>query len=251
MFNKEQVFEIIEKTLSEHNGVLELSDLDKIKTYITYERLMSEKTNVNKTIQEQEDLITAIIIGRNTTNKDGQVESWERIFTEHSDAKHLSYFDNFLRQGELEKILKALKKNGISTEVLRPIRKNQENDYTIDGVTVIQKIEEDDSGYKYVSYFEISYNGKVIYSYGADNSLQQYSKESSFAEAIDRIADRADEYSESQKTLLRKTSNNNGMKTVTDVYVDKNGNVRSRVMGHYIDKNGVKRFGFLGGGYIK
>lgn len=250
MFNKEQVFGIIEKTLAENNGILKLSELDKRKTYITYERLMSEKTNINKTIQEQEDLITAMIIGRNTTNKDGQVESWERIFTEHSDSKHLSYFDNFLKQGELEKILKALKKNGISTEVLRPIRKNQENDYTVDGVTVVQHIEEDDDGYKYVSFLEISYNGKIIYSYNTDNRLQQYKQESSFAEAIDRIAERAEDFSESQKTLIRKTSEKNGMKTVTDVYVDKNGNVRSRVMGHYIDKNGVKRFGFLGGGYI-
>lgn len=250
MFNKEQVYNIIEQTLSEHQEELTLSDADKYKTYTTYKKLMSENRNVNKTNDEQESLISAIIIGRNTPNEKGDVESWDRIFIEHSDAKHLTYFDNFLKEGETEKVINALKRNGLSTDVLKGVRKDQAIDTTINGVTVKQEVEEDDDGYKYVSYFEIIYEGKSIYKYDADGFTRTYNYEDILEDRIEEFREIAEEYSDEQKTKFRRNIKTKNGKIIEDYYATSKGNVAKRVMGYYIDKNDNRRFGFISGGVI-
>lgn len=250
MFNKTQVYEIIENTLQENSQALTLSETDKYKTYTTYKQLMYEKVNVNKTIEEQEDLITAIIIGRNTFNDKGEVETWNRIFTEHSDLKHLSYYDNFLREGEADKIITALKKHGLSTEVLRGVKANQEVTTTIDGATVHQEVEEDDEGYKYVSYFSIEYNGNIIYEYDSENIIPEARTDEQMDYKLEELSDYSNEFSDSQNTRIRRTTKTNVGKSISDYYVTKSGNVAERRMGYYVDANGKRKFGFIGGGLV-
>lgn len=248
MFNKSQVYEIIENTLQKNSQALTLTEIDKYKTYTTYKQLMYEKVNVNKTIEEQEALITDIIIGRNTLNDKGEVESWERIFNDHSDLKHLNYYDNFLREGEREKIITTLKKNGLSTEVLRGVKANQEVTTTIDGATVHQEVEVDDQGYKYVSYFSIEYNGEKIYEYDPKNIVPEVKTDEQIDYKLEELSDYSNEFSDSQNTRIRKTTKLKDGKSISDYYVTKSGNIAERRMGYYIDKNGNRRFGFVGGG---
>ena len=250
MFNKNQVYYIIENILSENSEALTLSDQDKQKTYTTYKNLMSENRNKNRTVEEQESLISAIIIGRNTPNEAGEVETWDRIFVEHSDAKHLSYFDNFFKVGETDKIINALKRNGLSTDVLKGVRKNQNINTIIDGVTVKQEVEEDDEGYKYVSYFEIIYNGKSIYKYEADGFTRTYNNQDFLEDKIEEFREVAEDYSDEQKTRFRRNTTTKVGKIVEDYYATSKGNVAKRVMGYYTDKNGKQRFGFISGGII-
>lgn len=250
MFNKQQVYEIIENTLQENSQALTLSETDKYKTYTTYKQLMYEKVNINKTIEEQEDLITAIIIGRNTLNGKGEVETWNRIFTEHSDLKHLSYFDNFLREGETDKIIAALKKHGLSTEVLRGVKANQNITTTIDGVTVHQEVGIDDEGYKYVSYFSIKYNGKTIYEYDSEDIIPEARTDEQIDNKLEELSNYSNEFSDNQNTKIRRTTKTIVGKLISDYYVTKRGNVSERRMGYYIDANGKKKFGFIGGGLI-
>lgn len=119
--------------------------------------LMREKQNINKDIPTQEALLAEI------ARKLSYGETRESVFRQHGDNKHLNYFDVFLEEGASKNILDALNYYGISTDVLKGIKKNVPFDAVIDGVRVVQEISNGDDGSPTVEKFEITKDGKLVY----------------------------------------------------------------------------------------
>lgn len=119
--------------------------------------LMKEKQNASKDLPTQEALLAEIarklVIG----------EKPESIFRQHGDNKHLNYFDVFLEEGESGRILERLNDYGISSNVLKGIKKNVPFDTTIDGVRVVQEMSNGEDTSPTVERFAIYKDGKLIY----------------------------------------------------------------------------------------
>lgn len=156
-----KVNQIINKFIDE-NPQFSLNS-DKIKdTKDLFDKLMNEKSNITKNEWEQEALITDIATGF------AYNEPADLIFREHSDNKHMSFFDNFLEEGESNKISKILSEYGLPTEVLRGVKPNVdidiERDFGNDTVEIRGKINPSpDSESEQDDFFEIWLNGKKIY----------------------------------------------------------------------------------------
>lgn len=165
-----KVNQILTKFAYEHPQV-ELTESQIADTQTLYDRLMNEKVNQTKNAWEQESLITDIATGLAIG------ESQELIFREHADNKHLNYFDVFLRKGESEKILQIFDEYGISTDILKGLKKNVPDDYTIDGVRVIQEISNDPNVSPQIINFEIYKDGKRIYKWTPDKPLEEEDEE--------------------------------------------------------------------------
>lgn len=168
--SKLQVDKILSKFIDE-NPDIELTENQIYDTQILYDKIMNEKVNKTKNAWEQESLVTDIALGLSYG------ESEEIIFNQYSDNKHLNYFDVFLAKGESETILKVLNENGIPTDVLKRIRKNVPDDYTVDGVRIIQKISDDPNVSHYVSEFKIYKDGKLIYEWTPDKPFEEEDEE--------------------------------------------------------------------------
>ena len=156
---------------ADENPQIELTESQIADTQILYDRLMNEKVNQTKNAWEQESLITDIATGLAIG------ESPELIFREHADNKHLNYFDVFLRKGESEKILQIFDEYGISTDILKGIKKNVPDDYTIDGVRVVQEISDDPNVSPYIINFEIYKDGKRIYKWIPNDIAEEEDEE--------------------------------------------------------------------------
>lgn len=136
---------------------------DKIKGMKElFDKLMNEKSNKTKNKWEQEALITDIAIGF------AYNEPVDLIFREHSDNKHMSFFDNFLDNGESDKISKILSEYGLPTEVLRGVKPNIDIDikrnFEKDTIEIKGKINPSpDSESEQDDFFEIYLNGHRIY----------------------------------------------------------------------------------------
>ena len=127
-----------------------------------FNKLMNEQSNITKNEWEQEALITDIATGC------AYGESADLIFREHSDNKHMTFFDNFLEKGEADRISKILSEYGLPTEVLRGVKPNVDIDITRDlggdTIEIKGKINPSpDSESEQDDFFEIYLNGKKIY----------------------------------------------------------------------------------------
>ena len=165
-----KVNQILTKFAEEHPEV-ELTESQIADTKILYDRLMNEKVNQTKNAWEQESLITDIATGLAIG------EDPELIFREHADNKHLNYFDVFLRKGETEKILQIFDEYGISTDILKGLKENTPDDYTIDGVRVVQEISDDPNVSPYIINFEIYKDGKRIYKWTPNDIAEEEDEE--------------------------------------------------------------------------
>lgn len=165
-----KVNQILTKFAEEHPQ-FELTESQIVDTQILYDRLMNEKVNQTKNAWEQESLITDIATGLAIG------EDPELIFREHADNKHLNYFDVFLRKGETEKILQIFYEYGISTDILKGLKKNVPDDYTIDGVRVIQEISNDPNVSPQIINFEIYKDGKRIYKWTPNDIAEEEDEE--------------------------------------------------------------------------
>ena len=165
-----KVDQILTKFAEEHPEI-ELTESQIADTKTLYNRLMNEKVNQTKNAWEQESLITDIATGLAIG------EDPELIFREHADNKHLNYFDVFLRKGESEKILQIFDEYGISTDILKGLKKNVPDDYTIDGVRVIQEISNDPNVSPHIINFEIYKDGKRIYKWTPNDIAEEEDEE--------------------------------------------------------------------------
>lgn len=145
---------------AENNPDKELTENQIQTTIDLFNRLMNENVNKNKNLAEQESFVTDIAIGLTIKPKG---ETPEFIFRQHSDIRHLNYFDIFLTEGETDKILKALEKHSIPTEVLRGLKRNEDFNVTIGNVRIFQKVAYDENGSISIEKFEIYKDGELIY----------------------------------------------------------------------------------------
>ena len=166
--NRLQVNNIISQFLDE-NPFIELEEIDIIDTIDLFDRVMIEKVNQSKNEDEQEGLITSILIGKSIG------ESNDLIFRKFSDNKHLNYFDVFLKEGESKTIQDILKQYNISTDVLKGIKKNVPFDTTIETevgtVRVVQELSVFDNTSPEITFFGIYLNNKIIYKYDPEKII--------------------------------------------------------------------------------
>lgn len=132
-----------------------------------YNSIKYDEINQNKTLKELQSTVDSMVEGF------AMGESAIDVRLQHSDVRHISYFNQFMYDGATNDILKALNENGIPTSVLRGLRYKKveegetfRQDFNIDGVEVSQEIELDDEGYPVVVGFSITKNGEQIYGYG-------------------------------------------------------------------------------------
>lgn len=152
---------------ADENPQIELTESQIDDTKILYDRLMNEKVNQTKNVWEQEALITDIAIGLTMG------ESTDLIFRQHADNKHLNYFDVFLENGEADRIQKVFQKHGISTDVLKGIKKNIDFDVTIGNIRVVQTMSDEEDTSPTIDSFEIYQNGELIYKWSPDEFWEE------------------------------------------------------------------------------
>ena len=152
---------------ADENPQIELTESQISDTQILYDRLMNEKVNQTKNVWEQEALVTDIAIGL------AMGESTDLIFRQHADNKHLNYFDVFLEAGEADRIQQALQKHGISTDVLKGIKKNVDFDVTIGNVRVVQTMSDEEDTSPTIDSFEIYQNRELIYKWSPDEYWEE------------------------------------------------------------------------------
>lgn len=165
--NENEVNFIINKFIEENSGIIEITENQIFETKELFNSLMNEKVNSQKTKLEQESLISDILIGYSYGEKK------DFMFRQHSDNKHMNYFDIFLSEGESKKIQSALYKNGIPTDILKGIKKNIPFDITKDGIQIIQEISDNGEGSPTISKFEIYSDGKLIYKWTQDLEYEE------------------------------------------------------------------------------
>lgn len=177
-----KINQIINKFIDE-NPQFSLNS-DKIKDIKDlFNRLMNEKSNITKNEWEQEALLTDIAIGF------GYNESADSIFREHSDNKHMSFFDNFLEKGEADKISKILSEYGLPTEVLRGVKPNIDIDIKRnlgkDTIEIKGRINPSPDGEsEQDDFFEIYLNGYRIYEWNRNGFKEVEEKDDVEAEDI-------------------------------------------------------------------
>ena len=140
-----------------------------------YDKTMKEDINKNKTLLEQEGLLAEI------ARKLSYGDTPQNIFREHSDNRHMSYFDNMLESGEAEKIIQALHNNDISTDVLKGISKSLNFDYydKNTGIRIVQTMTDDEDSSPTVNSLDIYKDGQIIYTwsrqkeYNINNEIYQ------------------------------------------------------------------------------
>lgn len=168
MLNDNEFNQVIDQLIAD-NTEFDLPQSMVDKTREIYNLVKNEKINLSRPKREHHNLVTAIF---------GQVfigTKPETIIALHSDNKHMNYFDVFLEQGEAKKVMQALKKEGISTEALRGIKRNlPENLKKIgDNVYVTQVISSNDSDSLSIEEFEIikktEEGAEVLYAWKRDD----------------------------------------------------------------------------------
>lgn len=161
-FNRIQVNQIIDEFLQENEGLVELSEAQIADTIDIYNYVMTEKVNANKTREEQISLIHDVLTGFSYN------ETKDRLLRAHSDVKFLNFFDNFLDEGESEKVYNAIKSRGLSTEILRGIKPNVDIDIKVNSGRDIVEISgrinpSPDGDNDQDDFLLIKVNGTVIY----------------------------------------------------------------------------------------
>ena len=160
----DKVIDIVYDFIEANEGLVSITYDDADRVLRTYKRLMNESVNKKKTLQEQEIFVEDICIDfSNGANE-------EQEFKDYGDMRYLSSYDNFLGEGESDKIVTALHENGLSSEILKGVKfkikqtlqKRMENG---DLVEIRQYIDPSPKGGEASEeeYFEIYVNGRLIY----------------------------------------------------------------------------------------
>lgn len=155
----------------DNEDLIDFNELKLFKTKEMFGRLMSEKNNLTKTVDEKLSMLTDIAYGYAIGDKENAT------FNRYADNKHLNYFDIFLEDGQRSVIQEALNRAGVSTEVLKGIKKNVPYDATVNGVRVVQETEPPSNT---ISYFAIYVDGEKIYEWNRSSSDYSYYDEDYF-----------------------------------------------------------------------
>lgn len=241
-FNK-----IIDNFVENNKESIAVTEQERIDGYRVYKRLMNETSNKDKSYIQQVAMVEDMYVALNSDVRGYRKETWEHIFNDYSDNKHLNYFDTFLDNGERDKIIRALEKHKLPTAILKGIRKNQPFENTTDGVTVEQIMGTTDTGTPQVDGFLISIREKgekvVIYEFKRERDFIYIVKTDEQTEMfIQDMYDRTDELKENQRTRFRqKVETQNGI-TYEDYSVTQKENVVKTIHGYKVCKDGKTRF---------
>lgn len=161
IINDKQIYEHLNQWWESNKDLISFNNTKVEKTADMFKRLMSEKSNSTKTIDEQFSMLTDIAYGFAIN------ENENATFNHYADNKHLNYFDVFLEEGERSNITEALNKANIPTDVLKGIKKNipyDANTRTEDG-RLVRVVQETEPPSNTISYFAIYVDGEMIYSW--------------------------------------------------------------------------------------
>lgn len=172
ILNANQINDIINNEISRGNSTIELTISDEKRIHDLFNTSMKNDLNKNKTLEEQGALVTAIFTAVIRKEKDYV------ILQQHSENRHLDYFDNFLADGETQRVVDAFKENNIPPDVLRGVRKTEDlNNQRVKGfkdLILNQKVERTEDGSYIVVEFTIDYKGKRIYSFNRGEDFKDF-----------------------------------------------------------------------------
>ena len=189
-------------------------DADANEIIEVYERLLNEPNIKAYNKSQHISVIHDIFYGLN------RGETKEEIFrAQGSTTKHLNYFDNFLGYGESDKVTEILSLYNLPTDILKGVKpyKPQSFKSPINKDVEIDQLWTDgnDGSSPVPVYFDIYYQGKLIYHWDR-NPINDYSvKEYTFDDYIDMAYNNAiasNNY-RAQQTLFKEE-----VKTATETY---------------------------------
>lgn len=168
MIKDSQIYEYLNKWWESNKDLISFNNEKVVKTADMFKKLMSEKNNSTKTVDEQLSMLTDIAYGFAIN------ENENATFNRYADNKHLNYFDIFLEEGERSRITEALNKANISTDILKGIKKNIPYDAssTTEDGRLVRVVQETEPPSNTISYFAIYVDGVMVYSW--DRSFGGY-----------------------------------------------------------------------------
>lgn len=191
-----------------------------------YYRLSNENRTKAKNRDEQLSMVSAIGIAVND-HTDANA-----IYNRFADNKHMSYFDEFLADGERGNIQEALTRNKLPTDILKGIRKNTDytGDFNINGnlVVVNQVTDVDDDGYRYVSEFTITVNGEEIYNFKASTNVMSEKVKENFLEKAMSVFNNNDGDFYTQETIISRKVNTPDYSYSEEAFIKQNGDIGTR-----------------------
>lgn len=144
------------REFNERNSIneVEISSSDFARANQQYEKVMTEKR------WKGVDKLTDMSVFQDILDGIASGETDSTIFTQLSDNKHMSFFNNFGEDGLADKLIDALKAHGISTDVLKGVTRGSKftdvDDVTNDGIRVQIIWGEDEDGYYYMDSISIT-----------------------------------------------------------------------------------------------
>ena len=236
MFSRDEVGQIILNYFDENN--LQYDEELEQDVYDLYVRQMREEVNKGLSPLAQESMITDNIYGLSIG------ESTERLARNRTDAKITEYFDNLMYEGATDDILRDMNANSIPTTILRGLKANSNFEYTIDGVTVLQEIDESSPDSIALKGFAIIKDGKYVYQWGHfeqlnpdkyllddDEQPEKKRNESIF----DMRGTQLHGYTQNEIISTRSVITSSGITAKQEAYVTKTGKVgiRTRINGRF------------------
>lgn len=153
------IINTIQQFADENNLIVNQKQIKEIND--VYNLIKNEKININKNLFETKSLITMI-------TQDVISGSYDRKKTmlQHSDFRHMGYFDRWFKEGTSEDITNVLKSYGISTDIFKGIPRLQNfhtsnvvNGYNVD---IIQTADDESPPNANI---KIIIDGEVVYDF--------------------------------------------------------------------------------------
>lgn len=160
--NDIQIEEVLDEYSQKNNDDITLNQSQRTKEL--FKKVMIEETNINKNLQEQQDLITSLLL----KVKEGWSDT--QIFNYHSDNKHLSYFTLIMGDEQAKVLFKKLELSKIPTSIFRGLKLNTPDKHPIDipglgTVVVTQTFKTTENESLELDDFIVTLNGKEIYNF--------------------------------------------------------------------------------------
>lgn len=169
-----EVLKTINNFAEENNLKITANDIKEINS--VYNSLKNEKINVNKNKFETESLITMI-----TQDVISGSYNRKKTMLQHSDFRHMGYFDRWFKEGVSEDITNILNSYGITTDVFKgiPRLQNFQNEQYINGhsLEIIQTADDDSPPNANII---LRVDGQVVYDF--ENEISSPKKKEEYYE---------------------------------------------------------------------
>lgn len=236
MFSRDELRKIYLNYIDDFN--LEYDEELERDVYDLYLRQMREETNKKLSDYAQESMITDNIFG--LTNG----ESIERLARNRTDAKITGYFDNLIYEGATDDILKSMAQNNIPTTILRGLKANDNFEYTINGVTVLQEVDKSGDVSIALMGFAIIKDGEYVFQWGNFTELNpnkylneqnEYEEQEKSLSFFDKVGTKTEGFNKNEIVQRREVFTSNNIKATQEAYITSTGKiaVRTRINGRF------------------